>query len=196
MEKEDRRVKKTRQALQEALIELILEKGYEAITVQDVLNRANVGRSTFYAHFYDLEDLLQSEFEVLQAEFEQHMSMHPIGSTIWDLSHLLFHHAQRYQTLYKVVVGKATGQIIQSNFYRYISTQIRIRLETDYNSFNNKLLTLDILEHYLASSFMALLSFWLDKSLHYSAEEMAQIYRDLVKVALDNACSAPLIDKS
>ena len=195
MTKVDRRVKKTRQALQETLIELILEKGYEAITVQDVLNRADVGRSTFYAHFYDLDDLLQSEFEVLQAEFEQHMSKHPEGTTIWDLSRLLFHHAQGYKRLYKVVVGKTSGQIIQSKFYRYVSTQIRIRLERDYGSPNNKLLTLDILEHHLTSSFIELLSLWFDKNPHYSAEEMAQIYQHLLKVSLDNACSTSSIDK-
>jgi len=194
MTKEDRRVKKTRQALQEALIGLILEKGYETITVQDVLDRADVGRSTFYAHFYDLEDLLQSEFEVLQAELEHHMAQHPSGATLWDLSRLLFHHAQGYHHLYKVVVGKTSGQIIQSNFYRYVSTQIRIRLETDYGKVTHKLLTLDLLEHHLVSSFMALLRFWIDKNLPYSAEDMAQIYQDLVQAALDKACSAPVND--
>lgn len=189
MAKEDRRVKKTRQALQEALIELILEKGYEGITVQHVLDRANVGRSTFYAHFYDLEDLLQSEFEVLQVELEQYMTKHPAGTTLWDLSRLLFGHAQRYQGLYRVVVGKPGGQIIRSSFYRYLRDQVRLRLEADYGSVNHELLTLDILEHYLVSTFMELLSLWLDKNLSYSAEDMAQIYRDLVEASLDNACS-------
>jgi AcrR family transcriptional regulator len=196
MTKADRRVKKTRQALQAALIELILEKGYEAITVQDVLNRANVGRSTFYAHFYDLDDLLQSEFEVLQAELEQHLAKHPFGTTIWDLSHLLFHHAQGYQHLYKVVVGKTSGQIIQSNFYRYVSTQMRLRLVTDYGSITHKLLTLDILQHHLVSSLMDLMRFWLDKNLPYSAAEMAQIYQALVKASLDNACAASLSEQA
>jgi AcrR family transcriptional regulator len=52
----DRRVSKTRKALKEALTDLILEKGYEAVTVQDVIDRADVGRSTFYAHFIDKDD--------------------------------------------------------------------------------------------------------------------------------------------
>lgn len=187
MAKKDRQVKKTRTALQEAMIELIMEKGYEALTVQHVLDRANVGRSTFYAHFYDLEDLLQSEFEVLHAELENFMTLHPVGTTIWDLSRLLFAHAQRYHALYSVVVGKPGGQIIRSSFYRYLSTQIRLKLETDYGKVNHERLTLDILEHYLVSTFMELLSFWLDKKLAHSAENMAKIYQDLVKATLDNA---------
>ena len=56
----DRRVGKTRRALKEALTDLILEKGYEGVTVQDVIDRADVGRSTFYAHFIDKDDLLMA----------------------------------------------------------------------------------------------------------------------------------------
>ena len=56
----DRRVGRTRKALKEALTDLILERGYEGVTVQDVIDRADVGRSTFYAHFVDKDDLLMA----------------------------------------------------------------------------------------------------------------------------------------
>jgi AcrR family transcriptional regulator len=62
----DRRVGKTRKALREALTDLILERGYESVTVQDLIDRADVGRSTFYAHFIDKDDLLMSIFAELQ----------------------------------------------------------------------------------------------------------------------------------
>ena len=68
----DRRIQRTRQLLHEALIELIQEKGYEAVTVQDILDRANLGRSTFYLHYRDKEELLLSGFERLRDEFEAH----------------------------------------------------------------------------------------------------------------------------
>src|SRR6186713_3590542 len=58
--KPDRRVARTRRALKDALTDLILEKGYESVTVQDVIDRADVGRSTFYAHFVDKDDLLMA----------------------------------------------------------------------------------------------------------------------------------------
>ena len=51
-ERVDRRVQRTRHLLNEALMSLIMEKGYEAITVQDIIDRANLGRSTFYAHYH------------------------------------------------------------------------------------------------------------------------------------------------
>ena len=56
----DRRVARSRRALKEALTDLILEQGYESVTVQDVIDRADVGRSTFYAHFVDKDDLLMA----------------------------------------------------------------------------------------------------------------------------------------
>ena len=54
----DRRVQKTRQLLKDALVELILEEGYEAVTINEILDRANVGRSTFYIHFENKHELL------------------------------------------------------------------------------------------------------------------------------------------
>src|SRR5262245_3678348 len=63
----DRRVRRTRELLRNAFVSLVHEKGYDRITVQDILDRADVGRSTFYAHFRDKEDLLRSGFEDVHA---------------------------------------------------------------------------------------------------------------------------------
>ena len=61
--KTDARVRRTRDALGDALVALMQEKPFETITVQDVLDRANVGRSTFYSHYSDKDDLLMSDAE-------------------------------------------------------------------------------------------------------------------------------------
>ncbi len=67
----DRRVRRTRNALGDALIALMQEKPFESVTVQQVLDRAGVGRSTFYAHFSDKNDLFLSDLE----DFLEMMSM-------------------------------------------------------------------------------------------------------------------------
>lgn len=54
----DRRVRRTRRALQDSLTSLILEKGYDAVTVEDITDRADLGRTTFYLHYKDKEELL------------------------------------------------------------------------------------------------------------------------------------------
>lgn len=56
----DRRVRRTRRMLHQALRELMAEKRYDSITVQDILDQADVGRTTFYAHYQDKEDLATS----------------------------------------------------------------------------------------------------------------------------------------
>src|SRR5712692_10720924 len=62
----DRRVPRTKAMLQHALNSLILKKGYEAITIKDICDAANVGRSTFYAHYTSKDDLKRSGFENLR----------------------------------------------------------------------------------------------------------------------------------
>ena len=62
-QKTDARIRRTRDALGDALVALMQEKPFETITVQDVLDRANVGRSTFYSHYSDKDDLLMSDAE-------------------------------------------------------------------------------------------------------------------------------------
>jgi AcrR family transcriptional regulator len=69
--KEDRRVERTQRLLREALFSLIQEKGFEALSVQEIIDRANVGRATFYAHFDNKEDLLVSGFDTLRASLKE-----------------------------------------------------------------------------------------------------------------------------
>src|SRR5918995_3982708 len=66
----DRRIERTQQLLRGALRSLIQEKGFETLTVQDIIDRANVGRATFYSHFDNKDDLLVSGFEDLRASLK------------------------------------------------------------------------------------------------------------------------------
>src|SRR5437867_8818115 len=63
----DRRIQRTRKTLHEALMALVLEGPYDSITVQQILDRANVGRSTFYTHFQDKDELLMWGTQHLRA---------------------------------------------------------------------------------------------------------------------------------
>lgn len=69
MAKSDRRVHRTREVLQKALIELISEHGYDTITIQDIVDRANVGRTTFYLHYTSKDELFMGCHETIVSEF-------------------------------------------------------------------------------------------------------------------------------
>ncbi len=62
-DKHDRRSQRTRQLLSEAFVQLLREKGYSAITVSDIIERADIGRSTFYSHYRDKDDLFVNELD-------------------------------------------------------------------------------------------------------------------------------------
>ncbi|MEP7189354.1 MAG: helix-turn-helix domain-containing protein [Roseiflexaceae bacterium] len=81
---EDRRVQRTRKLLQDALTTLIVEKGYEAVTVQDIIDRVNVGRSTFYDHFLNKQALLLSGFARFWRSSAQQSRLRAIGG--WGLA--------------------------------------------------------------------------------------------------------------
>src|SRR6185503_20627146 len=66
----DRRVQRTREVLQKALIELISERGYDAITIRDIVDRANVGRTTFYLHYRSKDELFMRCHEAIVSEFQ------------------------------------------------------------------------------------------------------------------------------
>ena len=183
----DRRVQRTRQILQEALIALIMEKGYEAVTVQDVIDRANVGRSTFYAHFLDKEMLLISQFETLQADFEKHLEdKSPASDTLWDFSLVMFRHAQHYQRVYQAIVGKQSGQIIQRHLEAYLMARIKKHLQQHWTGSKREAIPTDILAHYVVSTFMVLLIWWLDNELPHSPERMDKMYQQLIRNGIDN----------
>jgi AcrR family transcriptional regulator len=100
----DRRVARSRRALKEALTDLILERGYEAVTVQDVIDRADVGRSTFYAHFLDKDDLLMAILADLEMPAPDHTAWTPDDPAFgWTLE--LFRHFGSGRRLFKAVAG-------------------------------------------------------------------------------------------
>jgi AcrR family transcriptional regulator len=179
----DRRIQRTYKILHEALVELILEKGYDKVTVQDVIDRANVGRSTFYSHFKDLEDLFLRGFENLWSQFELHFSVQaPQTMDVWDVSLVVFQHAQNYTGVYKAVVGKQGGRLMSAHMHKYLSVLMRNVLKPHWQA--HTLVPLDIVVHHLASSLIASLTWWVDHDLQYPPERMNEIYRLLTQPAI------------
>lgn len=179
----DRRIQYTREVLHKSLIQLILEKGYDKVTVQDVLNRADVGRSTFYSHYKDLEDLFLSGFENLWSLFEEHLDSRDDEKEVWDLSLIIFQHAQNYVDVYKALVGKQGGRLMSAHLHKYFSALIRESLKPQWSG--RKQIPLDMVVHHLASSLIASLTWWVDHDMQYSPARMNEIFRQLTQPAID-----------
>ncbi len=117
--KEDRRITRTRTALHEALRELVLEKGYEAVTIEDITGRANVGRTTFYLHYRDKEDLLFENFK--KKLFEQVENAGPRPMLRWlsrsedNIVYAIFELVQENADLFKSMM-KAQSNSVYTRF--------------------------------------------------------------------------------
>ncbi|MGW0903137.1 TetR/AcrR family transcriptional regulator [Streptomyces sp. NPDC002853] len=114
---EDRRIRRTRRALGAALVQLVLERGFTALTVEDITERADVARATFYAHFRDKEDLFARVTADLLEELGERLrptiTDSAVGFTGKPLLEML-RHAQDERDLYRIVLrGEGDGRPLQ-----------------------------------------------------------------------------------
>jgi AcrR family transcriptional regulator len=151
----DRRIARTREALREALIDLIVERGWDAIAVSDVCERANVGRSTFYTHFADKEELLLAGLHDMRKELRARRSgaaPDPLG-----FARGLIEHVHERQQLFRAVVGKRAGHFIEWQFRGLVIAMVKDDLAAVVRKPH-----LGAAVHYVAGALVQLLVFSLE----------------------------------
>jgi len=183
-EKADRRSRRTRRLLAEALISLLPEKRYDRITVQDIIDRADVGRSTFYAHYRDKEDLLISEFTRVLDVLMQHDSPDEAGSQQVLPSLGLFRHIQEQHQLYKSLVRGRGVDFLFNAGHQHLSATMERRLAALAVDADQLAVPLPILAEYLAGTLITLLRWWLDRDMPYTPERMHAIFEELALPAV------------
>lgn len=181
----DRRIVRTRQLLRDALMTLILEKGYEAVTVRNITDRANLGRATFYLHYKDKEELLIKSLTALFDELVQTLEPRDEKSVLDGTPiRLVFEHAAANRDLYLVLFnGEGSGKIyreIQAYMVRDLQTHF-LPILPEKRPFSN-----DLLANYLAGNLLNMVSWWLAADMPHPPDEMIQTYRALVFAGLAN----------
>jgi len=181
--KPDRRVRRTRKQLSEALMALILEKGYDAVTIEEITARADLGRTTFYLHYKDKDDLLIKSLEAVFDDLVQQIDPHPIekwSMTGAALSAMAFQHAAENARLYQIILSGQGGTSIAQRIRAYIAqTAVRI-IETHYAPFiPDAVVPIDVLGNYIASSLMGLITWWLENDQPYPAADMVSFFHQL-----------------
>ncbi len=179
LKKVDRRVQRTRQLLQDALIAMMIEKGYEATTVQDIIDRANLGRATFYAHFADKETLLASRLEDLRAMLAQRQQR---AEEALGFSLAMFEHARGHLSLYGAIVAKESGAFVLQRIHRTIADLAGLDLKA--MAFRGTAEERALAAEYIAGAFMAVLTWWLDHDAKLAPREVDEVFRRLVMQGL------------
>lgn len=185
----DRRVQKTRQTLHHALISLILEKGYEAVTVQNIIDRANVGRSTFYAHFVSKEDLLKAGLSELSKMLKesQKASLSSRRSNIdqcFGFSLAMFEHANDHKDVYRAIVGKQSGAMVINSIKEMLAELVRTDLKTLAKANVSTDIPLNAIIQFVVGAFISTLVWWIEQSPELSPSEADTIFRRLTLPAI------------
>ena len=191
MTKTDRRVQRTRELLHKALIELISERSYGAITIQDIVDRANVGRTTFYLHYSSKDDLFMSCHEAIVSEFhfgpryprsrEELLAPEaPPGMTA------AYRHLDDARALlYPLFHGKDSVLILR-RMRDWSAQEIEASLRAAFAEADTTI-PFDVLANYLAGAQIALVQWRLEQRQPHTPETLAQTFHRLQRAAIRDA---------
>ena len=179
----ERRKQRTREQLKQAALNLTLEKGYDAVSVQDITDRADLGRGTFYVHFADKEDLIWSALregfevvnEAMMNDYEHEQSPR-LEYLIWRR---MFEYAGENRALYKVMLaGQGSGPLadrVQSYFASEVEAQV-----TSGRCFVNFTPPAPYIAQFVSGAIVRMLTWWLNVPNDYTPRQMAGFFYEMI----------------
>lgn len=179
---QDRRVRRSRRLLHEAFISLVVEQGYEKTTIQDILDRADVGRSTFYAHYRDKEALLTESFDPIREHLQRELGAPPAGPIdVTQPAALIFEHAYHNQRVYRALCGKQGGALVQRYLRRLVGDILRERLRSQLFEASTGV-PADVAAEFYTAAALGLLVWWIDHDFCHEDAWLTGVYRNLAVV--------------
>ena len=188
----DPRVVRTRQLLRDALVALIGEKGFDAITVQDIAERARVNRATFYLHYKDKNDLLIKSLRDALGELIADITPPAPGENSPPDNALepilqVFKHVARHADFYQVMLG-ADGVPSFIAWVREYIEEIALKWFAVLQPDAAKIVVpVEIIVNYLSGAYIGVIIWWLDHNRPHSPEYMANQLRRLTTLGLSAA---------
>jgi AcrR family transcriptional regulator len=175
----DRRVRKTRTQLRDALVDLTLKRGWDEVSVLDVCEHADVGRSTFYLHFADKEDLLLSGFD----ELHEGLAATAGAPGTFAFVAPLFEHASQNTKIMRAVAGRKSGQSVQKRF-RDVTLEL---IEAELVALSIGAEVRPHLARYLSGALIELMVGWLEAPASANAASLATLFARLTEGAVSAA---------
>jgi AcrR family transcriptional regulator len=174
----ERRRRQTRKQLIEAAVQLVLEKGYAAVTIQDITDRADLGRGTFYIHFKDKEEAVWSAIEDgLRVTEEDAHRQFPGGmppQPEYYAYRNIFRHAEQNKDLYKVMLGGQGSGVMTARVQNHLAAELTRDLSNLPSDVFLEFHIPDvILAQVITGAVIQLVRWWLDTPNKYSVEDMA-----------------------
>lgn len=170
----DRRVVRTRALLNNALMTLIAEKGYDNVTIEDITERANLGRTTFYLHYPSKDALFLDHHANFAADiFIDELSRNQLlGSEPWTQLAEFLEQLKEGKEMVLTILQSKDGSIIRRNISETLRGDLAQSLAQAFPNVAPKL-PLDYLTYYLANAQLSMVEWWLNNRTGYSANEIA-----------------------
>lgn len=184
VKKADRRVQRTRKILLDALIELMAEKGFEALTVQEIIDHANVGRSTFYSHFIDKEQLLIGAIDRLRIFLEERIDPHAPpkekSEFRFGFSLAMLQHVQSHTGLYRMTAGKPKEMAVLQHMRNMLIHLAENEIMEFWATFGSPKIPYKVATEFVVTTFLTVLSWWMDGQSNGTAEQCDQLFHQLI----------------
>jgi AcrR family transcriptional regulator len=178
-QKEDRRSQRTYHLISSAFTELLSERPYDAILVQDILDRAGIGRTTFYAHYFDKEDVLNSMTDQMLETFAQQIDHSPERQRVVPSLELFEHIYQSQNQQFRALMRGHADEQLWRALQTALCRAIEPVLATLCLERRSPPIPLPVVSEYLASTFITLLKWWISADMPYPPEQMESIFEQM-----------------
>ena len=178
MSQTDRRIAKTKKAIYTSFLELLNSKGYQAITVQDIIDLADVGRSTFYSHYESKELLLDELCHYLfhhLFEREAHVSAEDY------LAHIFLHFRKNQDHVTSLLLSK--NDYFLRQLHKELEAHVFPMVAEDLKKGHPTIPT-SYLKHFVITNFTETLTWWLKKGKSYNEQEVVRFYLDIMEMTI------------
>ena len=176
MSTQDRRITKTRKAIYAAFLQLLNQKNFETITVQEIIDLADVGRSTFYSHYESKELLLDELCRYLfhhLFEREENINIEAY------LTHIFLHFKKNQDHVTSLLFSKNDYFLrqLQKELEHHVYPMVAEDLQVSYPNIPSS-----FLKHFVVTNFIETLTWWLKKGKSYKEDQVVRFYLDVMEM--------------
>jgi AcrR family transcriptional regulator len=178
MVKVDRRIARTQEAIKKAFLELLSEKNFDSITIQNIADRANINRATMYLHYLDKFDLLdkimEEHIENMSDFCESEADLNWIDSTIHCMEYL-----ESNYLFFSTMLASEGARYFRNRFLQHNIEEFK--KDVDITKGKNLGQNEDIVVEFVANAYVGVVEWWLKNEMPYSPKEMAEKVGNLLE---------------
>lgn len=179
IETQDRRVKRTQRLLAQALIALTLEHGYDAVTIRDITQRADIGYATFFRHYHDKDALLADVLQVVLEDLLDRLQPQHTDGPETDAARvgtLIFEYIHDHGEVCRVLLGSHGP----ASLVRRVIEDGAQRMMREHTQRQGATVPIEIAANHVVAATIALIQWWLDHEMPYPPQRMGAIYAELI----------------